>query len=279
MRRDCWALALVLFGYTLTLGADVQAQDTGAAAARTVPFGITDNSFFVEEAFNQERGVVQNIFTWTRCHGCGWEGSITQEWPAPGMMHQLSYTVPFDGGNGGAHLGGVLLNYRFQALTEGRGRPAFSPRLSLVLPTGRADDAGDRPGLQVNLPLSKQVGDVYVHANAGVTWLHGAPLGGSTANLTSSQVAGSLIWRMQPMWHLMLESVVSFDDTVRDTPRGPATLRERTVLISPGIRGGWNVGDAQWVIGVAVPMTTSSGDTSAALLTYLSYELPFRKLP
>lgn len=84
---------------------------------------------------------------------------------------------------------------------------------------------------------------------------------------------------MQPMWHLMLESVVSFDDTVRDTPRGPATLRERTVLISPGIRGGWNVGDAQWVIGVAVPMTTSSGDTSAALLTYLSYELPFRKLP
>ncbi len=279
MTRGRLSLTLLTLVATLAFGAHVRAQDAGAATARTTPFEITDNSFFVEEAFNQERGLVQNIFTWTRCSGCGWEGSVTQEWPAPSMTHQLSYTVPFDGGTGGAHVGGVLLNYRFQAITEGDGRPAFSPRLSFILPTGRTDDAGDRPGLQVNLPLSKQVGDIYLHGNAGVTWLHKAPLGSSTTNLTSPQVAGSLIWRMQPMWHLMFESVVSFDDAVRDTARGPAAGRACTVLISPGVRGGWNVGDTQWVIGAAVPLTMSGGNTSAALLTYLSYELPFRKTP
>jgi len=32
--------------------------------------------------------------------------------------------------------GDTLINYRFQALTEGSRRPAFSPRLSVILPTG-----------------------------------------------------------------------------------------------------------------------------------------------
>ena len=79
----------------------------------------------------------------------------------PATAHQLSYTIPFAGGDGtSAHFGGVLLNYRYQVLSEGPGRPAFSPRFSLILPTGRSADDSDRPGVQVNLPFSKQVGDL-----------------------------------------------------------------------------------------------------------------------
>lgn len=248
-----------------------QTAASGSAGAR--PFAIADNSFFVEEAFNQERGIFQNIFTWTRDKAGGWEGSFTQEWPAPAMKHQLSYTVPFSGGSTAARVGGVLLNYRLQALAEGPGRPAFSPRLSVILPTGASDDGSDRPGLQVNLPFSKQAGDVYVHWNAGLTWLHGLPLGSATANLTSPQVSGSLIWRMLPMWHLMLESVVAFEETVS----GAMVSRERSVLASPGVRGGWNVGDTQVVVGAALPVTRANGDASLAFLTYFSYELPFTR--
>jgi hypothetical protein len=216
---------------------------------------ITDNSFLVEESFNQERGVVQNIFTWTRSRNGEWVASFTQEWPAPGMTHQLSYTVPF--ARVGAHRGlnDVLLNYRYQLLEEGAGRPAISPRLSVILPTGSEPDGlGDGVvGLQMNVPVSKQFGDIYLHGNAGWTWLPGVE---HVPNLGASG-----IWRVTSMFNLMLEGLVVVSDSA---------------TISPGFRRGWNFGERQLVIGAAVPVTRAGGSTSAALLTYFSYELPFR---
>jgi hypothetical protein len=216
---------------------------------------ITDNSFLVEESFNQERGVVQNIFTWTRSRNGEWVASFTQEWPAPGMTHQLSYTVPF--ARVGAHRGlnDVLLNYRYQLLEEGAGRPAISPRLSVILPTGSEPDGlGDGVvGLQMNVPVSKQFGDFYLHSNAGWTWLPGVE---HVPNLGASG-----IWRVTSMFNLMLEGLVVVSDSA---------------TISPGFRRGWNFGERQLVIGAAVPVTRAGGSTSAALLTYFSYELPFR---
>jgi hypothetical protein len=46
--------------------------------------------------------------------------------------------------------------------------------------------------------------------------------------------------------------------------------------VSPGFRRGWNFGEHQLVIGAAVPITRADGRSTAALLTYFSYELPFR---
>ena len=62
------------------------------------------------------------------------------------------------------------MNYRWQAVTESDSTPAFSPRLSVILPTG--DEAGlgnGNVGWQVNLPFSKQFGNAYVHWNGGFT--------------------------------------------------------------------------------------------------------------
>jgi len=216
---------------------------------------ILDNSFLVEESFNQEAGVFQNIFTWV--HGSnGWAAAFTQEWPAPGVRHQLSYTIPFSSTGAATGINDTLINYRFQLRGETSGGPAISPRVSVILPTGRADRGlgDDVVGLQVNLPASKQFGDFYLHANAGLTWL---PDVTSTPNL-----AGSGIWRVAPMLNLMLEAVF---------------LIGESATISPGLRGGWNFGDRQLVVGAAVPFTRQSGDTTAALLAYLSYELPFKR--
>jgi DtxR family Mn-dependent transcriptional regulator len=271
----------------LTLASAALAQTTGqavAGAAQTpppgAPFRISDNSFLVEEAYNQEAGIFQNIAGGTRLNGA-WAATFTQEWPVASQLHQFSYTLLFlDGAAFGT--GDSLLNYRYQALMEGPGRPAFSPRVSLVVPTGRVADgrgAGSY-GVQINLPFSKQQGNIAWHWNAGVTWLPRADAPGDSAgtepahaNLTSPFLAGSAIYRLRPMFHLMLENVLAFEHSFD----GLESARNTLYTLSPGFRGGWDVGDAQLIPGAAIPITWGGGDTDVGLFLYCSYELPFRK--
>ena len=246
------------------------AQEKTPDLSEPKKFEIVDNSFFVEEAFNQDRGVFQNIFSWSRDGSGDWIASFTQEWPAPNVTHQLSYTIPFVGGATATHFGGVLLNYRMQVFGERQRRPAFSPRFSVILPTGRDIDETDRPGVQFNLPFSKQFGDFYVHLNAGATWLHGVSTGEtSRANLTSPVYAGSVIWHTRPYLNLMLESVLTMQDTVIDED---TTSAQRIATIAPGVRGGWTIGDRQITVGGGA---NYSGGERTAFLLYFSYELPF----
>jgi hypothetical protein len=162
----------------------------------------------------------------------------------------------------------VQLNYRYQVLNEAAGRPAFAPRVSVILPTGSSADGTDRPGLQVNLPISKQTGRVYLHANAGLTWLHGVAIDSTrTTSLTSPHVAGSVIWNTRQLLNLLLETVLVFED------RGAG--RKAVTTVSPGFRGGWNAGERQIVVGAAVPVTMSTEGSDPGLLGYISYELPF----
>jgi|KBSMisStandDraft_5_1062788.scaffolds.fasta_scaffold02816_9 hypothetical protein len=237
--------------------ARVQAQGS-APPDSSRKWEITDNSFLIEEAFNQETGVVQNIFTWAREHDGAWAANFTQEWPAPGMTHQLSYTLAYLNTGEARGFGDALINYRWQLRGETARGPAISPRVSVILPVGRREDElGDgKVGLQVNLPASKQFGDLYVHANAGYTWLP------STRRV--GLLGGSGIWRVSPLFNLMLEGV--------------ALLDESTIVptLSPGFRRGWNFGEKQLVVGLAAPITWADGRSTVSVLTYLSYELPFR---
>jgi hypothetical protein len=238
----------------LANAANLDAQ-TPAPLDSSRKWEISDNSFLVEEAFNQEAGVVQNIFTWTRGRHGTWVGSFTQEWPAPGIRHQLSYSIPFASTGDATGIGDVLLNYRFQLREETATGPAISPRLSLILPTGREGDGlgSGTAGLDMNVPISKQFGNLYVHANAGYTWL--PDVQGTT------RIAGSAIFRVQPMLNLLFEGVAALDESL---------------TLSPGFRRGWNIGERQIVVGAAIPATRAEHRWTAALLTYFSYELPFR---
>ena len=242
------------------------------ASAQARPFEIADNSFLVEEAFNQEPGVFQNIFNVVIDGGDNWAAVFTQEWPVVSQTHQFSYTLAygaFDGSNG---VGDMLLNYRWQATTENGSIPAISPRISLILPAGRNDggleDGG--AGWQVNLPVSKQFGDLYVHANVGFTHLPLARSADDDYDLLAPQVALSGIWRLRPMFHLMLEGVVVWDESVEEG----LERRDTLTIISPGFRTGWNIGDAQTIVGLAIPINVSGGGGAGAF-GYFSYELPF----
>jgi DtxR family transcriptional regulator, Mn-dependent transcriptional regulator len=267
----------------LVLGSVVRGQtSTSTSNDSHRPFESLDNSFLVEEAFNQEKGVFQNIFNVIINRSGDWVATFTQEWPVFGNTHQFSYSVPYFEVNRVSGFGDVLLNYRLQVMTEDTQRPAFAPRLSVILPSGSwRDQLGNgHLGWQVNLPFSKQAGDVYFHWNAGFTHTPKAVVENVEYNLIAPQVAISGIWRMKPMLNLMLESVGVWPQTVQNagTPDS-SKRRDSVVTVSPGLRTGWNHGNAQTIIGFAMPVTIINGNTSAGVIGYFSYELPFVKQP
>jgi hypothetical protein len=269
------ALFLAVFcGWPSVPGARAQSTAANQAAPPPPePFQISDNSFLVEEAFNQEAGVFQNIFTVFRT-AHSWSASFTQEWPVRSQAHQFSYTLQGSGGDGVNDWSDALLNYRFQALMEGPGRPAFSPRVSAILPTGSERAGHDVFGVQFNLPFSKQVDDFYFHWNAGLTWLPSVDFDGGSLSLESPFLSASAIYRVAPMLHGMLELVGNFNEL----PDGSSTTRVDSYTISPGGRGGWNIGDHQLILGVAMPLTWTEGERrQTAVFVYASYELPFKK--
>ena len=263
--------ALVL----LLLGSPALAQDAPA----TEPPEIADNSFLLEEAYNQEYGVVQHISLFTKVFDGDWLYTFTQEWPVPDQRHQLSVTLPVTGLAEGTGIGDIALNYRYQALDGTRGRYAFSPRVSLLLPTGsalRGLGAGGF-GVQANLPLSTRLGSGFVaHSNLGATWISGGEnADGDEADLSGLNAGQSLIWTRSPVVQPLVELAWNrFATVVADGQ----TETFDTLYLSPGVRWAHNFASGlQIVPGVAVPigLGPSAGDTG--FLVYLSVEHPFRK--
>lgn len=251
------------------------------AQAPPEPEGISDNSFLVEEAYNQEKGVVQHIFTWQKFRDTGaWMGTFTQEWPAPGQTHQLSFTAPWlrlaEGGTG---LGDVALNYRLQVLGGDDKDPvSFSPRLSLLLPTGdeRAGRGNGALGYQVNLPLSVNLGPSWVtHWNLGTTYIPKAKdADGNKADLGGWNAGASLIWKARPTLNFMFEAVYGAQDSVA----GPGqTQRQKTSFLNPGVRWAHNFASGlQIVPGLAYTHGIGASKGDNAVFLYLSFEHPFR---
>lgn len=240
------------------------------------PFEILDNSFLVEEAFNQEAGIFQNIVVFQRAKE-HWDLGFTQEWPVVSQAHQFSYMLPLTGGFGERGVGDIQINYRYQALMEGGSRPALSPRVTLMLPTGdesRGFGSGE-PAIQINVPVSKQFDNLYLHVNGGLTYLRArnGSANGEKVGLTTPHAGVSAIWRLKPMLNLMVEQVLEWP---REVAFGLKT-RSTVYTFSPGFRGGWNVGDQQIIVGAAMPVERAGGHTETSLLAYLSYELPFSR--
>lgn len=247
------------------------------ASALRAQAPIADNSFFVEEAYNQERRVVQHISALTRASDGAWEYSFTQEWPFFSPAHQVSFTVPVLEGLGGeARLCDVLLNYRYQ-LVGGEGPVAVSPRLSLLLPTGSAaNGAGaDALGLQVNLPVSVRAGRRFaLHGNAGATHVpRAAAPTGERAAVTELALGGSVIWLAASRFNVLLETVWSRGSEVVGSD---ATARTEEMLVVPGIRWAHDFASGLQIVpglGYAVGVGPSRGQE--AVIVYLSFEHGF----
>ena len=256
----------------------VASGGSALAQAKQGPPPIKDNSFLIEEAYNQEAGVVQHISTFTRpTSGTGWAFSFTQEWPVTGMRHQFSYTVPFLDA-GGSGVGDLALNYRYQLAGLSGERVAAAPRLSIVLPTGdeASGKGGGGAGLQANFPVSVELNPAFtLHTNAGFTHTQSAKdAGGNTAATTSFGAGGSLIWLASPTFNVMLESVWASNERV--TGAG-ATASSKSFVISPGVRKAFNLASGMQIVpGAAYVIGVGPSSGSESLFVYFSVEHSFR---
>lgn len=270
---------ILLFGVLGTSG--LAAQSAPLPPAEGVA-RIEDNSFLLEEAYNQAPGVVQHINAFSRpTPGPGWMYTFTQEWPLGGQKHQISYAIPFGRDYGGlsraAAFGDIAINYRYQLRADGP--LAVAPRMTVLLPSGasRRGLGSGGTGLQVSLPFSALLSKrIVTHTNAGVTYTPRArDPSGNVAATTRYSLGQSAIWLVHPKLNLLLETTWNSAAEVIGSGR---TQRGTETLLSPGVRGAIDFASGlQIVPGVAFPFGIGSSRGARAVLVYLSFEHRFRR--
>lgn len=237
---------------------------------------IEDNSFLIEEAYNQEEGVIQYIQAYQYSHQSKeWLYTLTQEIPFPNQTHQVSYTLPLahvraDESTTG--LGDIALNYRYQLIaTE---TVAFAPRVSAILPTGdyKKGLGNGRLGYQVNLPLSIVMYDQWIsHWNAGATFTPNAKeASGGKADLTAYSYGASIIYLQTETFNWMLEYVRTNAQVVLPDN---SKQRDDVAFINPGFRMAKNYASGwQMVSGLSFPIGVGPSRDDNGVLLYLSFE-------
>lgn len=259
---------------------------------------IRDNSFLIEEAYNQEPGIVQHIFDFVPAWEHGREAQrtfdflFTQEWPVFTQTHQISYSIPLrridgipeqGGGTDAGGLGDIMLSYRYQLLDgENKKFPlAIAPRFSFIFPSGDAETGlgNGKLGYQVNLPFSYEMKKWAFHFNAGLTKTPGVTAGldpdlpfiGHT--IDGYNLGGSAIYFYRPLFNFMLETVAFWDEELQHDGREEPKCE---VTLLPGFRWSpYTKGDTQWVVGCGVPIGLSYDAPDIGVFFYLSLEHRF----
>ncbi len=231
------------------------------ASAQAEGKKIQDNSFLIEEAYNQEAGVVQHIFTYqynekTKLFTYG----FTQEWPVHSQTHQLSFTLLLTH-VGNTALGDSAINYRYQVPVKSD-IIAVAPRFSVLLPTGDYKEGfgTGAVGYQINLPVSIEWNDVIVnHWNLGATIIPGSKaVTGETEDTVSMNYGMSIIYLMSENLNFMLEFA---GQSVESPATGGNTTRQESFVISPGIRYAINLASGMQIVpGIAIPYGVGPSD-------------------
>ena len=223
-------------------------------------------------------------------HEATFDFAFTQEWPV-GRSFINSHFIPFskvterEGGrliSQEEGIGDILLNYRLQVLDGEGGTVAFSPRFSVILPTGDEEKGlgNGVVGYQVNLPFSRQLEDRAYHFNAGFTVTPNVvagvdpALGFTGGTLHGYNLGGSAIKFVRPDFHLMLEVLALWDESLLEDQTTDGSIE---VFVSPGFRwAAYTEGETQLVLGTAVPIGLTRDTPDVSVFLYLSFEHRFR---
>jgi len=277
-------LSLLVLGSAIFAAAGEPETPAAASAGRSQAelnaAPIQDNSFLVEEAYNQEDGVVQHISFFQYLPATGWAFTQTDEWPLRTIKHQLSLTLVATHADGyeGAGWGDTFINYRYRLVGNGNTRLAIAPRVSLLLPTGSvtADRGMGGPGLQFNLPISLVLNKRLVsHWNVGTTWVPRAQdQYHQTATSLGANLGQSMVWLISPRFNALVETF--WTNTPQVAGPGIATPQQN-LFISPGIRWAYNFKNGlQIVPGVGMPVGVGPSHGQVGAIFYLSFEHALR---
>lgn len=233
---------------------------------------ISDNSFLLEEAYNQEPGVYQLIQTYqfikTDDTNSTGTYALAVEMPLGSEKHQLSVTMPVQNNevaskkNSG--VADTALAYRYQLFSHENF--VFTPRASLLIPTGNKDDGfgTGAVGLQIAAALSLQLQKYFVnHWNFGFTF-------GPHAKTVSTNFATSLVWLFSDTLNFLTEFVHTSNETAA---AGGTKSRTESYYLNPGVRFAHNFGETQVVPGISFPIGIASSEAEDyGILVYLSVE-------
>jgi hypothetical protein len=237
---------------------------------------VKDNSFLIEEAYNQEAGVVQFIFAHQYLDPSqDATTTFTNEIPLGSEAHQFSYVIPMQKSStaNDTGMGDILLNYRYQLMSNEH--VAIAPRLSLILPTGdyEKDLGTGATGVQFNQAVSITLNDKWTnHWNAGFTYIPGSKdAAGDTADVFGFNFGTSVVYNWTPRTNLLCE----FVSNSMETTIGPDTKEtEATYYILPGVRTAFDIGGTEVVpgIGAMFGVGPSAVDHEMGVFAYLSFE-------
>jgi hypothetical protein len=240
---------------------------------------IEDNSFLLEEAYNQEFRVVQHILTSDHQRSSSnIVLTFSQEYPFFSEYHQVSYAVPYQSFNSGNNqgIGDIFLSYRYQ-LTGKESWAATAPMLSLVLPTGSTEKqlGSGSLGYEFILPVSKRISRyLAAHLNTGAIIYPNAKIKSGENEFRKLQdnyfLGAGLIWLSGYSFNFIMEYVFEYNK-VFDSQENKSY--EAAHIISPGVRAAIDFSNLQVVPGIAVPVDLSNNTTY--LFFYLSFEHPF----
>ncbi|MBA4055866.1 MAG: hypothetical protein C0490_14215 [Marivirga sp.] len=255
---------------------------------------IEDNSMFIEEAFNQEAGIIQHISSLIIEDG-NIVYAYTQEIPLAEVKHQLSFGISYNAfktpdavkqfsnaqflTNG---IGDLFINYR-PLLLRKNDWALVIPRFSLIVPTGDARYGFGTGGWggQFNLAVTKRLSRKMVtHFNAGCTQFskadfyefdsEGTPKLSFEKNISATNFGASVILFVTPRFNLLTEYVSYFEQGLQNDGVKATT---NSMIINPGFRVAVDIGKVQIVPGGGIPFNFVNGQfQNSGAFIYLSIE-------
>lgn len=236
---------------------------------------VEDNSYLVEEAYNQEPGVVQFINVYQRSkNNKDWSYVFINEIPVVSQNHQFSYELPYSFSELADKTGSgdIKFNYRYEFL-----RNDFlvtTGRISFTVPTGDYKNGfgSDAVGYETSLLASVKINSKWVQH-----WNVGAALTPKSKNITGDTADNSkYFWNLSNVYlHTdTLNFMLEMSSSLEQSTVGPdAVTWSADTIISPSVRYAIDIADWQYVPGLAFP--TNIADNAGSqnqTLVYLSIE-------
>jgi hypothetical protein len=232
---------------------------------------VSDNSFLIEEAYNQEPGVVQHIhLAQFSTEGDGIICSFTQEWPLAGMKHQVSYTIPYSL-SPNTELQDIQINYRYQVLSSKK--VSVAPRLTVQLPT--AASVQNR-GIIFNLPasfiLSKKA-VMHLNGGAGQLWSSLTDENNKRIMTSAYNLGGNIVYHFSTVFDALTEVV---HNSFVQKSSGGVSVQSFQLLLNPGLRYAFNFNSGMQIVPGASYLMDLTNEVNY-MLFYFSVEHPFKK--
>lgn len=235
---------------------------------------IEDNSFLLEEAFNQKKGEYQFIQKYHTSATGYIEYVFEVEAPLSDETHQLSLDIsrirPEE--IPASSFSDLNLNYRYQALN--REDMILTEKVGLVLVTGKVENetSNGALGFQLMQVATFKLSEKYInHWNLGTTVIPQAETPGGEKTILEFTGGTSLINNYSDRLNFLLEAVLQTFESYDEDKNVNNELR---FYLNPGLRYAWNFDfkRTQVVPGASIPVQYSDGEIRPGIFLYLSVE-------